>query len=62
MSQKDDIVFYEQIAAGLLETAMGATDPRTRDRLIKWANLCIDRLNVSQRFAQSDREKPISVN
>jgi hypothetical protein len=53
MSPNDDVAFYEQMAAELLETAMGCTDTRTRNRLVKWANLFIERLEKTRSAAKS---------
>jgi len=54
----NDTGFLEELAAGLLETAMGCKDCRTRNRLIKWANLCIDQLERARRVSR----EPVSLN
>jgi hypothetical protein len=40
--------FYEEMAAGLLQTAMGCDDARMRTLLIRWANVYIERLEQAR--------------
>ena len=40
--------FYEDMAAGLLQTAMGCKDARMRTLLMRWANVYIERLELAR--------------